>query len=221
MMKKLGLGFYDLAGVIAPGMVLVVGGVGLFFPGLRADLLALASVSLGSLGVGLILSYVAGELVQAVGTGIEAAWWRLWGGLPTDWLRSGKHELVAPVQLKLLEARVETMINDESFAFVKVDREQWYSLTRQINAAVAAAKRNARIDTFNGHYGLSRGVAAALLLLLVGTSLTDWRQLKVELVLAVLIGLSVYRMHEFGTVYARELVVQYLQLAPAPDAKRP
>jgi hypothetical protein len=204
--------FYGTAGVIAPGMVLVVGIVALFFPDRGKELLGIADVSLGSLGVGLILAYVAGQLLQAIGNGVEAVWWRLWGGMPTDWIRTGKREIVAPAQRELVQSRVREIINDSSFTLSHATNKHWYVITRQIYAAVAAANRSARVDIFNGNYGLCRGIAAALLLLLAGSTVVHWWEWNIELVLALLMALAVYRMHRFGVRYGRELFVQYLQL---------
>lgn len=210
--------FYGTAGVIAPGMVFIVGLVILFFPDRSNDLMAISNVSLGSLGVGLILAYVAGQLLQAIGNAIEAAWWWCWGGMPTDWVRSGKHPLLAPAQCKLLETRIRMTVNDDTFSLASATRDHWYAITRQVYAAVAAAGRSERIDIFNGNYGLCRGIAAGLLVLLVTSGILHWRAWRVEVILAVLIALATYRMHRFAVRYGREVFAQYLQLPTAPSA---
>ena len=204
--------FYEVTGVITPGMVMVVGTVILFFPDQHHNLLSIANVSLGSLGLGLILAYVAGQLLQAVGNGLETVWWWLWGGMPTDWIRSGKHDLIATAQLSLMQARLRMMLADSSFDPSASDRNHWYSITRQVYAAVSAAGRSTRIDIFNGNYGLCRGIAAGLVVLLVWSAIVNWRAWEVELMLAILISLAIYRMHRFGVRYGRELFIQYLQL---------
>ena len=210
--------FYGTVGVIAPGMVMVLGAVVLFFPSDGNALLAVANLSLGSLGIGLIVAYVAGHLLQAIGNCLEALWWRFWGGMPTDWIRTGKHEVVAPVQRELVQSRVREVISDPSFALSRTTAKHWYSITRQIYAAVAAANRSSRVDTFNGNYGLSRGIVAALLSLLAGMAVAHWRDWRIEITLLLLIVLAVYRMHRFGVCYARELFVQYLESPGAPDS---
>lgn len=204
--------FYEVIGVIAPGMVLVVGAVLLFFPDQHQYLLSIANVSLGSLGVGLILAYVAGQLLQAVGNGLETVWWWLWGGMPTDWIRSGKHDLVATSQRDSVQMRVRGMLNSPVFDLSTSDKRHWYSITRQIYAAVSAAGRATRVDIFNGNYGLCRGIAAGFLLLLAWSAFVNWRAWQIEAVLAILISLAIYRMHRFGVRYGRELFLQYLQL---------
>lgn len=210
--------FYATAGVIAPGMVFIVGLVILCFPDHSKDLMAISGVSLGSLGVGLILAYVAGQLLQAIGNAIEAIWWWCWGGMPTDWVRSGKRELIAPSQRTLLESRIRVTVNDPTFTLAGATDKHWYAITRQVYAAVATADRTARIDIFNGNYGLCRGIAAGLLVLLVTSAIMHWQAWKVELILAVLIALAFYRMHRFAVRYAREVFTQYLQLSTASNS---
>jgi len=212
-------GFYDTAGVIAPGMIFVVGAMALFLPDCGKEFLAIANVSIGSLGLGLILSYAAGHLLQAVGNGLEKLWWGLWSGMPIDWVRSGKHELIAAKQLTLLEARIRVMLNEPELTLSTISSNDWRSITRQIYAAVAGANRNSRVDTFNGIYGLGRGLAAALSLLLIGTLCVRCGEWQIAIVLLILLGLAIYRMHSFGVVYGRELLIQYLQAPVADNGK--
>ena len=204
--------FYEVTGVIAPGMVLLVGAALLFFPEQHQSLISIANLSLGSLGVGLVLAYVAGQLLHAVGNGLETVWWWFWGGMPTDWIRSAKHDLVASNQRDLIRTRLRATLNAPTFELSTVDAGGWYAITRQMYAAIAAAGRSARLDIFNGNYGLCRGIAAGLLLLFTWSIILDWRAWRVETALAVLIALALYRMHRFGVQYGRELCVQYLQL---------
>jgi len=205
--------FYQIAGVIAPGTVVIVGGVLLFFPNQQQAVLSISNVSFGSLGIGMILAYVVGQLLQAIGNGLENLYWWFWGGMPTDWVRTGKHELISPQQQELLQNRLRQMFSKESFSIsADLNVKRWYSIVRQVNAVVEAEGRSKRVEIFNGNYGLTRGIAAAFLLLLAAVLITDWRACKIELVLALLLGLSIYRMHRWGRNYGRELFVQFLSI---------
>jgi hypothetical protein len=62
-MKK--LTFYEQVGIIIPGSVLLFGLL-FFFPSLK-ELLAKDGVSVGQLGIFVLLSYAAGHLIAAVG----------------------------------------------------------------------------------------------------------------------------------------------------------
>jgi hypothetical protein len=202
--------FYDFAGVVAPGALLLLGSTYLL-PGV-GDLRTLFQMQLGGLGVFALLAYVAGHLAQAIGNLMESAYWKAWGGMPSAWVLRGK--LLGDVQLDRLGAVVKERLGIPSLR--ESHPSAWLVATREIYASVAAAGRAARVDTFNGNYGLMRGTAAAAVVLLaiaVATrGLGGWR---VEVTLIVVAAVAVYRMHRFAVHYSRELFAQYL------DATRP
>jgi hypothetical protein len=202
--------FYEVVAVIAPGMVLIIGVVFLFYPDQQQNCLSIANLSLGSLGVGLILAYVAGQLLQVVGNGIESIWWKLWGGMPTDWLRSGKHDLVSITQSDLIKTHISVMLKSPSLEPQSIKPKEWYSIARHIYAAVAAEGRSARVDVFNGNYGLCRGLVAAFSVLIFWSFILDCNVGRAEVALVFLVFLALYRMHRFGERYARELFIQFI-----------
>jgi len=205
--------FYDFVGVIAPG-ALVVFGLAFFVPVL-ADFRSLTTVQLGGFGIFVAIAYVAGHLTQAVGNVVEAAYWMPFGGMPTVWVL--KRELLAPAQLNRLDALTKTRWGT---ALSDISRDAWLSSTREMYAAVAAAKRESRIDTFNAIYGLLRGIAAGAIVLVAAALITKgcaaWR---VEIALAIAGASALYRMHRFAVHYARELFVQFLDLQRADSVK--
>lgn len=202
--------FYQIAGVIAPGIVVIAGGALLFLPE-KGNLELFTNLSVGSFGLSLILSYAVGQLLQTIGNAVEWVFWKLCGGMPTDWVRTGKKQLIDTAQLVLLQKRVKLILNDSKFSFNATTEKSWYAVTRQIYAAVSSSKRSARIDVFNGNYGLCRGIAAGFIVLFVGMVVTvqSWELLIITL---FLITLAIYRMHRFGVNYGRELFVQFLQI---------
>lgn len=205
--------FYGIVGVIAPGMVVIIGGIVLICPSQYDKITSIASVSVGSLGVGLIIAYVAGQLLQTFGNWIEAIWWKLYDGKPTDWIRTGKRIILADVQMKQLQEKLREMLKDPSFEMnAKLDATQWTSITGQIYAVVSAENKAARINIFNGIYGLCRGIVASLFVLLLGTIIFHWREWQAVVGIIFLSGLAMYRMHHFSILYARELIVQFLTI---------
>ena len=73
---------YEIVGVIMPGSVLLFG-MALLFPDLKSLFFA-QGFSLGELGLFLVLSYVTGHLIQAIGNLLEFIVWKGFGGMPTD-----------------------------------------------------------------------------------------------------------------------------------------
>lgn len=202
--------FYEFVGVIVPGAVFLTG-VALAWPD-GSPLERIGDLSIGGLGLGVILAYAAGHLVQAVGNMVEKAWWWAWGGMPSDWPRSGSHTLIAPHQSSQLEERVRTLLHQPDFKLSSTNRRDWYSIVRQVYAAVAGDSRSARVDVFNGNYGLCRGLAASFLALIPSVGLIHWPGWGVVAGLAIAAGIAIYRMHRFGVHYGREVMVQFLSI---------
>jgi hypothetical protein len=185
---------------------------------LIAQTVPLKDMSLGSLGVFLILSYAAGHLVQTLGGFMEAAWW-YWYGMPSDWIRSNKLKLIHESQRATIINQLPTKLGLSAPVELEgMTRREWYGLTRQIYAAVAAQNHASRVDIFNGNYGLNRGLCVSLVFVAIVAYFkvpTNWSAIGLLNFGAVLAAL---RMHRFGKHYARELLVQFLQLPmPTPS----
>lgn len=209
------LDFYEFAGIVLPGATTLIG-ILLLYPELQTYI-PTKDMTIGGFGVFLVLSYVGGHIVQVVGNGVEWAWWRLWGGMPTDWVWGRKRGLLTPAQADALEAQLPMKLGLPHPAETdKTTPRHWSALTRQVYAAVAASARAARVDAFNGNYGLSRGIVAALLLLAFLTVASDLNRWNIMLGILAGAAAATYRMHRFGSRYAQELFVQFLQL-PVPQ----
>ena len=197
--------FYEYAGIIVPGAVLVIAVVWLF-PESRA-FFSKEGVTLGELGLFVIIAYAVGQLVQAIGNYLEWAWWKPWGGMPTGRVLSGKL-LTAEQHQRLLDAlRPALGTADPS----KIPEAQRRAIVREVYAEVLAAGKAARIDTFSGSYGLMRGLAAAFVVILVLAIVTG-KGAAILGTLVVLFLLALHRMHRYSQHYATELFIQFLAL---------
>lgn len=205
--------FYEFAGIVMPGAILIFGLAQA--ETLIAQTVPLKDMSLGSLGVFLILSYAAGHLVQTLGGFLETAWW-YWYGMPSDWIRSNKLKLIHDSQRTAIISQLQTKLGLSVHGELSaMSRKEWYGITRQIYAAVSAQSRASRVDIFNGNYGLNRGLCVSLVFVAIVAFFkvpTNWSAIGLLGFGAVLAAL---RMHRFGKHYARELLVQFLQL-PMP-----
>lgn len=200
--------YYDIIGVIAPGAIIFIG-LTILFPGFQKIEL-FHNFNMGGLGIFVILSYVAGQLTQAIGNALENIWWRVWGGMPADWIRIGKGDLLAQPQITALEEQLPLKLGLRSpISLKEMDLKEWRSVTRQMYIAVSAHSRSERIDMFNGNYGLNRGIAAAFFIL---APLTIIYNLATTLLLLIGGIIAIYRMHRFGKYYAREIFIEFLQL---------
>jgi hypothetical protein len=168
----------------------------------------------GNLGIFLILAYMSGSLVQAVGNLIEWLWWKLWKGVPTDWVRTGRATFLSEAQTKELENRISAQLNlHGSIELSQLNQQEWHALTRQIHAEVAALERSQRLELFTATYGLNRGLMSALLLVCAIVVVQQQLVSKWSLLFFLFSLVALFRMHRFGIHYAQELFVEFLQLS--------
>lgn len=208
--------FYEFAGVIAPGTVILLA-AGLIWPDFLGGIQKL-EVSLGGFGLVLLLAYVAGHLLQAVGNLLESAWWMINGGWPSDWPRTGKGGLLSGAQLAQLQERIRTDLGFPDFTFgPNLTAKTWNPIFRQVYAMVRTAGRDDRAHTFNGNYGMFRGIASAAIVAAFGTVIArGWEAWLLGTFFLVAAGLALFRMHRFAKQYAQETYVQFLALSRLP-----
>jgi hypothetical protein len=197
--------FYEYAGFIIPGAVVVMAVLWLF-PESRA-LLSKEGVTLGELGLFVIIAYAAGQLVQAIGNYLEWLWWKPRGGMPTGRVLSGK--LLTDEQYQRLLAALRPVLGDAEPS--KLPEVQRRAIVREVYAEVLAAGKASRVDTFSGSYGLMRGLAAAFVVTFV-LVLVAGKGAVILGTLVVLFLLALHRMHRYSQHYATELFVQFLSL---------
>lgn len=212
--------FYEFTGILAPGIVLVYG-IARLSP--EVGLLAqLSGISFGEISLVLILAYVAGHLVQSLGNLVEWLWWKCRGGWPSDWVRTDKRKILASAQLKVLPQRIRDALRIECpDTLADLSSKDWKVISRQIYASVRHAGRAERIDIFNGNYGMFRGIAASLIVVLA-LALKDFRIQSWGLYAALLAAtvLALVRMNRFGVHYSRELFVQFIGMRPEETAPK-
>jgi hypothetical protein len=203
--------YYDVLGVIAPGSVFLAGF--LFLVGDLESARLLERISIGGLGVFAILGYTVGQMVQALGNALENGYWWFWGGMPSDWVRTGRHEKLSlsddQVE-QLREVCTSTLGLSIGGPLQDLSADAWDGITSQMYAAMEAEGRAQRISTFNSNYGFHRGLSVAALVLAVA-AFVDGRLWSSASGVGTA-GLTLYRMHRFARHYARELFVQALQL---------
>jgi hypothetical protein len=118
--------------------------------------------------------------------------------------------------MDLLEKKLENRLGIKK-KIQGMDRTVWWPISRQIYADVAKNGKPDRIDTFNGNYGLNRGLAAATFALACVTAVHGkW---LVALGLLVLTAVYDYRAYRFGVHYGRELYLQFLVLKDSDEKK--
>lgn len=211
--------FYEFAGVIAPGVVILLA-AGLIWPEYLGSIHKL-DLTLGGFGLVLVLAYVTGHLLQAIGNLLESVWWKVQGGWPSDWPCMGKGDLLSEPQVAKLQEQIR---KDLGFSGVTLGPDlparAWRPIFRQICATVRAAGRDDRSHTFNGNYGMFRGIGSAAIVSTIAVLVAQgWEAYPLALAFLIGAGLAFFRMHRFAKHYACEIYVQFLALAQGKGDK--
>jgi hypothetical protein len=204
---------YTVVAVITPGAIVVLAALLLIPDPLQK--LAPQGVTFGFFGVYLVVAYAVGHLLQAMGNLLEAVFWRILGGLPTNEIVKPSQSLIAPKQRDALKVIVQNRWG------VELDAQDllpghFSGLTKQMYAEVVAASRSRRLDAFTADYGLNRGLAAGLVCVAIAVAVLEPQRWQILAVAMVASMLAIYRMHRRGRQYATELFVQFLVLAEKP-----
>lgn len=199
---------YEVIGVITPGAVVALL-LAIEWPELR-DLMGTQGLSIGDLGLFILIAFVLGHLTQALGNVIDGLVWSA-PGMPTMWVRSPRQTLISPRQRDQVQSKVATM-EEVPVELATTKRVVWRSITSRMYTRVRSAGRSGRIDSCNRIYGMSRGLAAAF----VAAAAWYWfKEPGLSVHFGVAVGLAImaiYRMWRVSVHYARALFVEYVDL---------
>lgn len=187
--------------MLVPGTVLLAG-AGALWPGTNLASLLIPSTT-GAALIHLVGAYAVGHVLQAIGNLAERWYWKPWGGMPTDWAFTRPRRGV--FGKAVADCKQATEHSGEI-----TDLNVWRQVLSSARAKVYSSGLAARVGVFNGSYGMFRGLCVAGLVFLASAwtseQLATLRLMTtIYAVLLALTSLSLYRMHHFGLLYAREL----------------
>lgn len=208
------LSFYEQVGLVIPGSVLLFGLV-IVFPQLR-ETVTTEGITVGALGVFVIAAYALGHAVAAAGNFVEAVVWQFAGGMPSQWVCSARDRLLPPDHLARLEAKAISRLGMTG-PLRGMQPELWRATFGLIYRDVLSAGAAQRVETFNGNYGLNRGLGTSCLLLALVAAVwvRDDRLWWVGGLIAAAI-IFLIRMCRFGIYFAREVFGRFMLL---PDVR--
>jgi hypothetical protein len=213
--------FYEQIGIVIPDSVLLFGILALH-PDLRA-LFTRDGIRIGGLGVFLLLAYATGHLVAAFGNIVEVGLWAMFGGMPSNWVTNNDSRLLTEQQISLLERIIRGRLNLEITGVRGMDKNSWNRIFQHLYRDVLAHSPG-RTETFNGNYGLNRGLACAVLALAAYVMIVTPQYWHAVVALVVVASTYLYRAYRFGVHFAREVFTRFLLFPPqppeAPKAKR-
>lgn len=205
------LSFYEQAGLVVPGSGLLLG-VLVLEPNLQPFFVG-DGISIGGLGVFVLIAYGLGHLVAAFGNLIEGVVWRCADGMPSQWPRDPHRRLLHASQRERLFAKLRTRLGIEIASDVKTSSDAWRQTFGLLYRDVIGAAPLGRIETFNGTYGLNRGLAtSAFLLIPLVAYYAPAHWLWWCSALAFIGAVYLYRMVRFGRHFAVEVYTRFLLL---------
>jgi hypothetical protein len=200
---------FEFAGLIAPGVIVVLASLLLWPQLIMGDNATVVIVLV------ILASYIVGHLVAAVGNIVEPIF-KNFGvlGLEScpykEWVDK-RNNYIAHDQLKRLQQLVHTNLYRDAGldweAFKKDDSVERKTVVRQMYLAVVG-RPNQRVTTFDGLYSLSRGIAVSLFMCALAALF--FARVGPALLCLGGAGLAVYRMGKFKRVYCRELLQLFL-----------
>jgi hypothetical protein len=202
---------YDYVGVIVPGTIVVLT-LALLYPALAPTVQN--SISLGDLGIMLILAFLVGHLLQAIGNVWEWIIWKPSGGMPTSWPSKSASTLLTAAQKGRLETKLQSDFGTGLDAL-----SDGRGPIREIFVRIRQNGKPDRIEKFNRNYGLMRGAAAGFLVSTLLVLINNPAEYQAIALLLGGVGLATYRMVRFGTHYAREVFAEYLNLSSPKEAE--
>ena len=151
----------------------------------------------------LIIAYGIGHILQAVGNVFENIMWKLFGGMPTQWLTKKSRfgiTLFDSEQSEKIKTKIFQRFGKKSGKDYGRDVYNWLSLKEKITEK--------RIDVFNANYSQFRGLTVSFYLLaILVVVFFGWKLMLVPLTLGML---SNFRMFRFAKLYATEIFRTYL-----------
>src|ERR1700761_7510451 len=152
------LSFYDQAGVILPGAMALLGPL-MLWPSITHSF-GLGGLSVGGLGLFIMVAYACGQAVASLAVLLEAPTWALLGGRPSDRLiKTGAGGLPKRAAEALI-SRLRASYGIEADTLAEIGLTDWrYCFDRMFREVTTG--EGGRVDTFNGLFGLNRGLALA------------------------------------------------------------
>jgi hypothetical protein len=200
----LSLDTYEYVGVVVPGTIPVLVGAYLF-PDIRS-LATLGGIELGTLGLFIIISFIAGHFVHIVAKFFE--WLEDLCGvglkdIPFSKNRGG----VSDIQWNRFVAACEHRLRVHSNQFSKRN----FNGFRIEIVSLLGVEHTKRMEIFNRTYGLLRGLSAGFFLsCILYIFFSDGASLQNVFILLCAASLMYIRKRQFANLYFQDLVASFV-----------
>jgi len=150
--------FHEFAGIITPGALLIY--FGNYILKNRFDITLFGIENAGESVFLIIVAYALGHIIHAIGNIFEQVIWKIYGGMPTNWLTkppSPKQQLFDNADTQKILAKIHS----------KYDNVEGKDYGRNIYNLLYLMKNTGRIDIFNANYSLFRGLTVSILIITI------------------------------------------------------
>lgn len=163
----------------------------------------------------LVVSYLTGYIIHALGSWFEFLLWVTWGGRPSSILLKGKSNRVYLADASLILDFLKRNVNDEKIKKKEVndltdkDFRQLFQIAKYIASVKSKDSIKERIGEFNNSYIFSRNILAAFIIMLIfSIILASYHYLSWWLIsiLAILLFLLWYRCKDKAFYHSREVL---------------
>jgi hypothetical protein len=152
--------FYEFVGIIVPGVTLLFC-TEMIIETVYAKVM-LDFSKIGESFIFLIIAYGIGHTLQAVGNVFEIIFWKLFSGMPTQWLTKKNRfriELFDSDQTEKIKTKIQQHFVVKPGKDYGMDVYNWLSLKEKITEK--------RIDVFSANYSLFRGLTVTFYILAI------------------------------------------------------
>ncbi|MBS1683239.1 MAG: hypothetical protein JSS76_00685 [Bacteroidetes bacterium] len=195
--------FYEFVGILVPSVTLLYFSVQII--GLVYGVKLMDFSKIGESLIFFIIAYGLGHILHSLGNIFESFFWKLFGGMPTQWLTKAprfKRELFDQTQTLAIRTIVFQKFGNNPTKDYGRDVYNWLSLKDKVTEK--------RIDIFSGNYSMFRGLTVAFYILAITTwYCLGWKFMLLPLAIAVLAN---SRMYRFAKLYALEVFRSFQNL---------
>lgn len=190
--------YYDLLSTTIIGVAIVVVINYLYFGNMKIDGV-----------VCLILGYLVGYFINAIGSLLESIYYITINGMPSDKLLTlveGQNWTGCKcVKFYEAEKTIEMLKNELNDPYAS-ERKMFECAMRKVNGC-----EDSRVPAFNAQYALSRTVLTTVLFVDILCAFLFYNELLFWLIAVILLFISWITFKEKGYYYAREVLNEYLK----------
>lgn len=172
-------------------------------------------ITLGGLGLFVVVGYAAGHLIAVLGNIIENFVTLVFGS-PSSFATFDPPRLLNSQHVTQIEERLRGRLGLKIDRITGMNRDVWRPVSEQIYLDVAA-NNPGRIEATYGSYSINRDLCATCLAVAVATALLASEHWLLAIGLGATALIYAHRMRRLDVRFSRELLLRFLALPARPN----